>query len=438
MGDRPVDTTSSEATAADLGRVALIWARYRSVWPPGSCPGPRARFPRARLGVRRGPDLHLVDTLDQTYAAAGLVVASATVAAAVSGPWRGRLVDRIGLRRTVGPALVIAACCWSTAPFVGYWPLLALATVSNLFLVPSFAIIRQAIMVAVPPRERRTAISSTPSLPGLVHGRPDSRCLGGDQWPTPWVLLTGHGRRRPCALVNRSAAAERASTPVTSSAFRDARVPATFIALCLGATTATVISGARDRRRCGNARLRPHLANRSRARRVGSCFAARRVALRQAPSPISVSYLSRTGPDHDPNGRGPGDTKFDATRISRRIALCPDDYRNDRSGLPRRSGGRAGRNGVARLGALVGSAFGAPITGAAIDTWGFAGGFIVCALVGLVVALILLGVIGDPSRAQPPREPGLRAVQVSAEAQVTAEAQVPAPNTASTAGIAVR
>ncbi|EWT04383.1 MFS transporter, partial [Intrasporangium chromatireducens Q5-1] len=53
--------------------------------------------------------LHVVAHLDRTYGQAGLVTAAATVAVAISGPWRGRLLDRIGLRRTVGPSLVVQA-----------------------------------------------------------------------------------------------------------------------------------------------------------------------------------------------------------------------------------------------------------------------------------------------------------------------------------------
>ena len=68
--------------------------------------------------------LHVVSTLHRSYGAAGLVSAAATIAIAISGPWRGRLLDRLGLRRVVVPSIVVAAVCWSIAPFVGYWWLL--------------------------------------------------------------------------------------------------------------------------------------------------------------------------------------------------------------------------------------------------------------------------------------------------------------------------
>ena len=82
--------------------------------------------------------VHVVTTLGHSYAAAGLVAAAATIAIAISGPWRGRLLDRHGLRRVVLPSTVISAVCWSVAPFVGYVPLLVLV-VGLAVVVLSFA-----------------------------------------------------------------------------------------------------------------------------------------------------------------------------------------------------------------------------------------------------------------------------------------------------------
>lgn len=108
--------------------------------------------------------LHVVGALHRSYADAGLVAAGATIAIAVSGPWRGRLLDRLGLRRVVLPSLIVSGSCWAVAPFVGYWPLFALATLAGLFVVPTFSIMRQAVIAAVPDADRRTALS----LDGVV------------------------------------------------------------------------------------------------------------------------------------------------------------------------------------------------------------------------------------------------------------------------------
>ena len=103
--------------------------------------------------------LHVVTTLGHSYGAAGLVTAAATVTAAISGPWRGRLLDRFGVRRVVAPSVIITATCWSVAPFAGYWVLLILGAVAGLFVVPTFSIVRQAVIVAVPDAQRRTALA---------------------------------------------------------------------------------------------------------------------------------------------------------------------------------------------------------------------------------------------------------------------------------------
>jgi len=57
------------------------------------------------------------------------------------------------------PSLVVTAICWSIAPFVGYVPLLVLAALAGLFVVPTFSIIRQAVIAAVPESDRRTALA---------------------------------------------------------------------------------------------------------------------------------------------------------------------------------------------------------------------------------------------------------------------------------------
>lgn len=135
--------------------------------------------------------LHVVQTLHRDYGAAGLVTAAATVCIAVSGPWRGKLLDTKGLRRVVLPSLVMTAICWSIAPFVDYLPLLLLAALAGLFVVPTFSIIRQAVIAAVPESERRTALSldavavEVSFMVGPVLG-----VWAATIWPTAWVLFT--------------------------------------------------------------------------------------------------------------------------------------------------------------------------------------------------------------------------------------------------------
>ncbi|KGN38971.1 MFS transporter [Knoellia subterranea] len=134
--------------------------------------------------------VHVVTTLRHSYAAAGLLASVATVAVAVSGPWRGRLLDRLGLRRVVLPSTLVALVCWSIAPWVGYLPLLVLAGVAGLFVIPSFSIVRQAVIAAVPSQERRTAISLDAVAVELAFiVGPAATIWAASHWDTRWVLF---------------------------------------------------------------------------------------------------------------------------------------------------------------------------------------------------------------------------------------------------------
>jgi len=134
--------------------------------------------------------LHVVSHLHRSYGAAGLVSAVITIALTVSSPWRGRVLDRVGLRRTVAPSLIVLAVCWSIAPFVGYLALLALVGVAGLFTVPSFSIIRQALMSAVDESERRSvlAVDSVAIEISFMIG-PALGVLLATYAPTSWALF---------------------------------------------------------------------------------------------------------------------------------------------------------------------------------------------------------------------------------------------------------
>ncbi|MHB1009139.1 MAG: MFS transporter [Propionibacteriaceae bacterium] len=116
-----------------------------------------ARLPQYGFGVTL--TLHVVTTLGMSYTAAGVVAAVYTVAASIAAPWRGRLLDRHGLRRTVAPSLVIVPLVWGVAPFLSYWMLIIACAVGGLFSLPLFSLIRQIIVAAAPEGVRRTALS---------------------------------------------------------------------------------------------------------------------------------------------------------------------------------------------------------------------------------------------------------------------------------------
>jgi MFS family permease len=134
--------------------------------------------------------LHVVTHLDRSYTAAGALDMTYSLALAVSGPWRGRLLDRVGLRKALVPSLVLLAVCWSLAPWVGYWALLAFVAVGGVFMMPVFSIVRQVLIGAVPDRQR-TAVLSVDSVVvefSFMIG-PVLGVLAAVYLPTPVALL---------------------------------------------------------------------------------------------------------------------------------------------------------------------------------------------------------------------------------------------------------
>ncbi len=134
--------------------------------------------------------LHVVTALHRSYGAAGLLTTAATLALAASSPWRGRMLDRKGLRRVVVPSLVVQAVCWSIAPWVDYWWLMGLAALGGLFAVPTFSILRQVLVSAVPEDQRRTALSldSIGTEFSFMAG-PALGVWAATMWHTGWAIF---------------------------------------------------------------------------------------------------------------------------------------------------------------------------------------------------------------------------------------------------------
>lgn len=116
-----------------------------------------ARLPASAAAITL--TLHVVLTLDQGYAAAGVVGAAATVGMAIGAPLLGRLVDRRGLRTMLVLTLSAQAVFWSVAPFLPYPALLVGALLGGLLGVPVYSVTRQSLAVLVPPERRRPAFA---------------------------------------------------------------------------------------------------------------------------------------------------------------------------------------------------------------------------------------------------------------------------------------
>jgi len=129
--------------------------------------------------------VHVVSHLERTYAQAGLIGGAASIAVAISGPWRGSKLDKLGLRRAVWPSLVVNAIVWSIAPWVGYWLLMAMVIVGGLFVIPTYSILRQVVISQVPPT---TTIATPASISMPERASPATTII-----PAATTRRTGRG-----------------------------------------------------------------------------------------------------------------------------------------------------------------------------------------------------------------------------------------------------
>lgn len=195
--------------------------------------------------------LHVVQTLHGSYVQAGALSTIATVCIALSGPWRGRLLDRFGLRRTIAPSILVGAVCWSIAPFVDYVPLLILAAIAGLFDVPIFTVVRQAVIAATTEQNRQPALAlEAVSVECAFMVGPIVGVAAASIWSTTMVLffvqmtlvLAGillWVRNPPLRSAVDADGASSAAVP-RRSWFR-----LEFVALCVGASAAiAVLAGA--------------------------------------------------------------------------------------------------------------------------------------------------------------------------------------------------
>jgi MFS family permease len=119
--------------------------------------GVLARIPHTAIGVVL--TVHVTQGLHRGYGAAGLLVAALTVGMAVGSPWRGRAVDRLGLRRALVPSVLVEGTVWGLAPLLPYEGLLVAVVLAGALGLPVFTVLRLALSVMVPGELRRTAFA---------------------------------------------------------------------------------------------------------------------------------------------------------------------------------------------------------------------------------------------------------------------------------------
>ena len=115
------------------------------------------RLPHAAGGMAF--TLHVVKTMDMDYFHAGLAATAAAIGWGIGSPWRGRLIDKQGVRRTLIPSTIIEAVCWLALPFLPFWWLALVALIQGCYMVPAFSLVRQAITVLAPSHLRQAGLS---------------------------------------------------------------------------------------------------------------------------------------------------------------------------------------------------------------------------------------------------------------------------------------
>ncbi|WP_336923750.1 MFS transporter [Aquipuribacter sp. SD81] len=161
-GTRATGPDGQPGATPDPAAPAHGFGAYRRVLAvPGMTPlylvGVLARVPHTGGGIAL--TLHVTEGLGRSYLQAGLVTAALTVGIALGSPWRGRLVDRHGLRRALVASVVSMPVLWTAAALAPFWLLLPVALAAGALAVPVFTVVRQAIGVIVPEDARRTAFA---------------------------------------------------------------------------------------------------------------------------------------------------------------------------------------------------------------------------------------------------------------------------------------
>ncbi len=142
----------------------MAFSGYARLWADRSV---RALFIAAffaRIPALAAPlvlTLFVVRELDASYTQAGVVAAASTIGAGIGSPWRGRLIDRLGMRRAIIPSIVAVAVLYPLAATMSsaLW-LTPIAFFMGLFLIPIFSIVRLSLSVMVDEEQHRTAFSA--------------------------------------------------------------------------------------------------------------------------------------------------------------------------------------------------------------------------------------------------------------------------------------
>ncbi len=359
--------------------------------------------------------LHVVQRLGRGYTAAGVLTTVYTVAMAINGPWRGRMLDRLGLRRTLTPVVVVQAACWSVAPFVQYPVLLPLVGLAGLYVVPAFSLVRQLTIAASPVADRTSALAlDAVALEISFMIGPVLGVLAATLWGTAAALLV-------CQLVAVAAAAALwvADPPLTGAEDLSDEAPAApstgsgatgrrfewltwpvVLLFAVSAATTLLLTGS-------DLSTVAALRDMGRAAWIGAVLAVwgagsavGGLVYGALHRPIPAAWLlAALGLVTLPVALAPGPAQFAALLGVAGLFCAPtltaavDQL--SRSVPPARRGEAMGWHSSALT---VGSALGAPVAGLAIDRSGWQGALVLTAVLALVVAAAATATRAVPGR----------------------------------------
>lgn len=386
--DEPVLSRYREVLAVPAVRTAILV-------------GALARLPL--FGTPLIVTLHVVRSLERSYTDAGIAGAVLVLAIAVSGPWRGRLLDRFGLRRVLLPSILVQALYAVTAPFLEFGPFLVAQVLAGLFFIPVQPIVRQAVMAAVPDRLRRSVLS----LDGMVLElsaalAPAIAVWAATTWDTAPVLagtfLAAAASGVLFAIVNlplrRPEDANQDLAPGQRPSTRSWFGPGVFAVLIAGAMSTVVFTGT-------DLSAVATLNDVGRASSIGWVLALWALgsliggltygAVDRSVSPFLL--LAALGvvtlfPAVADSALGLGLLLLVAGLLGQPVVTATIEHLTDR--IPEAARGEA--MGWHSTAMTTGIAIGGPLSGIAIDRYGGDGGFLAVGAVGIAVGLTLWAV----------------------------------------------
>jgi MFS family permease len=367
-----------------------------------------ARIPLFGAGVV--VTLHVVRTLERSYTEAGLATSVLVLAIAVSGPWRGRLLDRYGLRRVLIPSIVVQSGYALTAPFLEFGPFLVAQAVAGLFFIPVQAILRQTVMAAAPDEQRRAVLSLDGIVLELSAGlAPAIAVWAATTWTTAYVLAAVFWASALAGVMLYvvNLPLRRAGPPEAAVARAPTRswFGPGVLALLVGGTTSTLVFAGTDLSTVAT------LNEVDKASSIGWVLALWAVGsligglvyggLQRPLDPFLL--LAALGaitllPALSTGALSLGLLLLVAGLLGQPVVTGTVERLTDR--VPESARGEA--MGWHSTAMTTGIALGAPVSGVAIDAWGGEGGFLVVGGVAMVVGASLWAVSTWSSRSVAP------------------------------------